>query len=100
LESGEWPWRFSALPFDVFYSAQATMVDPEAWREAGDNGPTASPTHVVVYGAEPIKTPAGTFIAWQVRVGDDWMAWYDVERPHALVALDNGVETWVLMSAE
>ena len=60
----------------------------------------AQHTHVVVYGAEPVKTPAGTFIAWRVRVGDDLTAWYDVEHPHTLVALDNGMETWVLTSAK
>jgi membrane protease YdiL (CAAX protease family) len=98
LEGGEWPWRFSALPFSGFYSAGATMIDPEDWREGA--GDAVRPTHVVVYGAEPIKTPAGTYIAWHVRVGDDLVAWYDVEHPHTLIALDNGRETWGLTSIE
>jgi membrane protease YdiL (CAAX protease family) len=98
LEGGEWPWRLSALPFSGFYSAGATMVDPEDWREG--TGDAVRPIHVVVYGAEPIKAPAGTTIAWHVRVGDDITAWYDVEPPHTLVALDNGIEVWVLTSIE
>jgi hypothetical protein len=101
LESGEWPWRLSALPFGTFYSAQATLVDVDVGQEAiSDGDPAARPTYVVIYGAEPIKTPAGTYIAWQVRVGDDQTAWYDVERPHTLVALENNMETWVLTSVE
>jgi hypothetical protein len=98
LESSEWPWRLSALPFSDFYSAQATMVDANAQTE--EAGVAVATTSVVVYGAEPIKTPAGTYITWQVRVGDQLTAWYDVERPHTLVALDNGVESWVLTFSE
>jgi membrane protease YdiL (CAAX protease family) len=101
LEASEWPWRLSALPFGVFYSAEAILVDPEAFAPYDEEkGPGANPTHVVVYGAEPVKTPAGTFIAWHVRLGDDLTAWYDVERPHTLVTMDNGTETWVLTSIE
>jgi len=101
LESGEWPWRLSALPFSGFYSAQATLVDPGAFSEGiEERGPAAERTHVVVYGAEPIKTPAKATIAWRVQVGDDRVAWYESEPPYTLVALDNGVERWVLTSVE
>jgi membrane protease YdiL (CAAX protease family) len=102
LESGEWPWRLSALPFEGVYSARVALVRPYSLREGNDDvdGPQLESTAVVVAGAEPIKTPAGATIAWRVQVGDDWVAWYDAEAPHTLVALDNGVERWVLTSVE
>jgi membrane protease YdiL (CAAX protease family) len=102
LESAEWPWRFSALPFEGVYSAQAALVYPYNLEGASEEGssPQIELTSVVVASAEPIRTPAGATIAWRVQVGDDWVAWYDSEAPYNLVALDNGVERWVLTSAE
>ena len=97
IERAEWPWRFSALPFRGVYSAQAVLLDPDP-REGGD--PTLSHVSVVVYGAEPIFTPAGTFVAWRVEVGPDHVAWYDAEAPHTLVAWEDGTEKWVLTSVE
>jgi len=55
---------------------------------------------VLVYGSELVSTPAGTFVAWRVEVGEERVAWYDVESPHTLVKLENGIETWVLVSSE
>jgi hypothetical protein len=97
IESSEWPWRFSALPFRGLYSAQAALLDPDP-PEGGD--PTLNRTSVVVYGSEPIATPAGNYIAWRVEVGDDYVAWYDAEAPHTLVALEDEMESWVLTSVE
>jgi membrane protease YdiL (CAAX protease family) len=97
IESGEWPWRFSALPFRGVYSAQAALLDPDP-REGGD--PALANVSVVVYGAEPIATPAGTFVAWRVEVGPDRVAWYDSEAPHTLVALEDEIVKWVLVSVE
>jgi membrane protease YdiL (CAAX protease family) len=101
LERDEWPWRLSALPFASFYSAHCSMVEPYTRREeTADQGPAIERTYVVIYGAEPIKTPAGTFLAWKVQVGDDWTAWYNVEPPHTLLALEDGAESWLLTAAE
>ena len=97
IERAEWPWRFSALPFQAVYSAQAVLLDPDP-PEGGD--PTLSRTTVVVYGADPVSTPAGAFVAWRVEVGPDHVAWYDAEEPHTLVALEDGIEKWVLVSVE
>jgi membrane protease YdiL (CAAX protease family) len=97
LEPGEWPWRFSALPFQGFYSAQAVLIDYDP-PQGGD--PALTRVSVVVYGSEPIATPAGTFIAWRVEVGPDHVAWYDAQEPHTLVALEDGMEKWVLVSVE
>jgi hypothetical protein len=97
IEGSEWPWRFSALPFQGFYSAQAALLDPDPIE---GTEPTLTYTSVVVYGAEPIATPAGSFVAWRVEVGDHHVAWYDAEAPHTLVALEDGIESWVLTSVE
>jgi membrane protease YdiL (CAAX protease family) len=100
LESAEWPWRFSALPFEGVYSARVSVVHPYRLEEASSDagGPRLEPTSVVIAGAEPMKTPAGAYIAWRVQVGDDWVAWYDSESPYTLLSLDNGAERWVLTS--
>jgi hypothetical protein len=97
LEPGEWPWRLSALPFQGFYSAQVVLID-YALPKGGD--PALTRVSVVVSGSEPIATPAGTFVAWRVEVGPDHVAWYDAESPHTLVALEDGIEKWVLVSVE
>jgi membrane protease YdiL (CAAX protease family) len=97
IERAEWPWRFSALPFQGIYSAQAVLLDSDP---LGGGDPTLSRVLVVVYGAEPIATPAGVFVAWRVEVGPNLVAWYDAESPHTLVALKDGGERWVLTSVE
>lgn len=97
IESGEWPWRFSALPFQGVYSAQAALLDPDP---SGGGDPALTRAFVLVYGSEPVSTPAGTFVAWRVEVGPEHVAWYDAEAPHTLVALENGIERWVLTSAD
>jgi hypothetical protein len=97
IERGEWPWRFSALPFQGFYSAQAALIEPDP-PEGSD--PTLTSVPVVVYGAEPIETPAGTFVAWRVEVGEKAVAWYDAQAPHTLVAMEDWTENWVLTSVE
>jgi hypothetical protein len=97
IEGSEWPWRFMALPFQGVYSAQAALLDPDPTE--GDD-PTLSSTTVLVYGSEPVYTPAGTFVAWRVEVGEERVAWYDAEAPHTLVKLENWIEDWVLVSVE
>jgi membrane protease YdiL (CAAX protease family) len=97
IEHSEWPWRLSALPFQSFYSAKAALLDPEP--SEGDR-PTLTSISVVIYGSEPIVTPADSYVAWRVEVGDDHVAWYDTEAPHPLVAWEDGMERWVLTSVE
>jgi hypothetical protein len=95
VEADEWPWRFSALPFQAYYGAQVAVLDPDP-PEGGD--PTLVRTFAAIRGAEPVSTPAGTFVAWRVEVGPDRVAWYDAEEPHTLVAYEDGSERWVLTS--
>ncbi len=101
LEYDEWPWRLSALPFQVFYAARSPMLTPYILQNtSGDGYPVVELTYVTVLGAEPIATPAGAFIVWRVQVGDKLVAWYHVEPPYTLVAFDNSIETWELVSVD
>jgi hypothetical protein len=49
-----------------------------------------------VIGADFVRTPAGNFIAWKVKVGDEGTAWYEVQAPHRLIKLETQFETLVL----
>jgi hypothetical protein len=42
-----------------------------------------------------VTTPAGQFVGWQVRVGDE-IAWFDAEAPHIPLAYRSGGLTWKL----
>jgi len=101
LLAAEWPWRLSALPFRLSYSRKATLVWPSRWREeTQSSGLVAEDTYVVVRGAEPVWTPAGSFVAWRVTVGDHQTAWYDAEAPHTLVRYHDGIVTYLLTEVE
>jgi len=58
--------------------------------------PQAEDISVVVYGAEPVQTPAGLFIAWRVDLTDDISVWYHVDSPHTLLQYHDGFLTYVL----
>lgn len=97
LLMNEWPWRLSALPFGLGYSREVTVLRPNQWREeTQDTGPLAENTNLFVSGGQPVHTPAGDFITWQVTVGDE-TAWYDIEPPHTLVQYSNRFVTYVLV---
>jgi len=101
LMVGEWPWRFSALPFELAYSRQATLLWPYRSVESIDGrAPAKQEVFVVVRTAEQVSTPAGEFITWRVTVGETYTAWYAVESPHHLVAYDDGMVTWQLTDVE
>ncbi len=101
LMAGEWPWRLSALPFQLAYSREAALLWP--YRSVPDvdgRAPAKGDVTVVVRTAEEITTPAGTFVTWRVTVGETYTAWYTVEAPHHLVAFDDGMLNWRLTAVE
>jgi hypothetical protein len=100
LIEGEWPWRLSQLPFGQGYIRQVALAYPLRWnQETQASVPTLDETYVQVVGAAPISTPAGSFIAWQVKVGDK-TAWYDQNAPHTLIQYEEGMLTYVLTAVE
>ncbi|HOT90609.1 MAG TPA: hypothetical protein PLN71_03435 [Anaerolineae bacterium] len=77
--------------------ADEYIFHPYTWRQATqDSGPQARLVLVMVIGQEEVNTPAGTFTAWKVQVGDRETAWYAINAPHTLVKYFDGGETWLL----
>jgi len=99
----EWAWRLSAMPFELAYAADATIVQLDQEGHA-----QLHPALVNVEGAEPAWTPIGTFVAWKVVV--TWedeggreqrqTAWYDSDAPHTLVSFNDGAVSYALQSLE
>jgi hypothetical protein len=97
LMVGEWPWRLSALPFEIAYSRKLSLVWPYRSVEGIDGrAPARRDDFFVVRTAEQISTPAGEFVTWRVTVGERHTAWYTVEAPHVLVAYSDDMVTWQL----
>jgi hypothetical protein len=97
LMAGGWPWRLSALPFQLAYSREATLLWPYRGVEGGEGRvPAKQDVFVVVRTADLVTTPAGEFVTWRVTVGDTHTAWYTVDAPHHLVAYDDGMVHWQL----
>ncbi|MGC9395822.1 MAG: CPBP family glutamic-type intramembrane protease [Anaerolineae bacterium] len=99
---GEWPWRLSALPFDLAYGSTQplVLVNQQGYVNVVD-------AFILVAGSEPTWTPAGNFVTWKVNVtytldGEETTlsAWYDVDAPHTLVRYDNGEVSYLLDRAE
>ena len=98
----EWAWRLSAMPLELAYAADATIV------QLDQGHAQLQPALVNVEGAEPTWTPAGTFVAWKVVVtwkdenGQEQQqtAWYDSEAPHTLVSFNDGTVSYALQSLE
>ena len=99
LFAREWPWRMSALPFEIAYGARQPLLSVTP---AGAYQPQAR--YVMVRDGEPVWTADGNVLAWRVTVagadsadGDGALsAWYDAEPPHTLVRYDDGTVTYVL----
>jgi membrane protease YdiL (CAAX protease family) len=97
LMIGEWPWRLSALPFQAGYSRKIALAWPYRSAEGVQGrAPFYESTTLRVRTAERFSTPAGTFVAWRVAVGDRLTAWYDTNPPHTLVGYNDHALTWVL----
>lgn len=95
---GEWPWRLSALPFDIAYGSTQplVLVNRQGYVNVVD-------AFIIVTGSEPTWTPAGNFVTWKVTVTytldgkkTTLSAWYDVDAPHTLVRYDNGEVSYLL----
>ncbi|MHB1354435.1 MAG: CPBP family glutamic-type intramembrane protease [Anaerolineae bacterium] len=95
---GEWPWRLTALNYTSLAAWQVDLGGPS---RPGINGPERSAgtdaQTLLVFGAEPLAVPAGNFIAWRVKLGQQ-TAWYDVDAPHILLRYDDGVISYRLSS--
>ncbi len=101
LSTTEWVWRLSALPFEAGYAARATAVNPYVWNaELGRPIPALVQMSVMVRETEHVTVPAGEFTAWQVRLGGEFVAWYDIEPPYSLVRYEDGILIWELVSLE
>ncbi len=101
LMVGDWPWRLSALPLELLYTAEATLIWPyRRVDEIDDRAPATEDTFVVVRTAEQVSVPAGDFVTWRVTVGDTYTAWYTVDPPHTLVAYHDEMVTWRLTGVE
>ena len=75
---------------------QANYAWPSLWQpETESSVPAVEEMAVIVAGAEPVTTPVGNFIAWQVKMGR-WTAWYDVNAPHTLLRYEFGSAAYVL----
>lgn len=99
----EWAWRFGALPFDLPYGGNVTVIDVD------DSGAVSLyPGYLKVAGGEPSWTPAGTYVTWRVtlswenEVGERQThnVWYDSEPPYTLVRYDDGSVSYLLTSLE
>jgi hypothetical protein len=101
LMVGEWPWRFSALPFEVAYSREVALLWPyRSVTDVDDPAPAKEDVFVVVRTAEQLSTPAGEFVTWRVTVGERQTAWYTVDPPHDLVAYSDDMVSWQLTDSE
>ncbi len=101
LMVGEWPWRFSALPFEVAYSRKVTLLWPyRSVTGVDEPAPAKEDVFVVVRTAEQLSTPAGEFVTWRVTVGERQTAWYTVDPPHHLVAYSDDMVSWQLTDIE
>jgi len=97
LMVGEWPWRLSAVPFELAYSREISLVWPYRSAEGIEGrAPAKHVEFVVVRTAEQLSTPAGEFVTWRVTAGERYTAWYTVEAPHTLVAYSDDMVTWRL----
>jgi hypothetical protein len=98
---GEWPWRFSALPMQLAYSREASVLWPYRSVEGVEGrAPAGDEVFVVVRTAEELTTPAGDFVTWRVTVGERFTAWYTADDPHHLVAYSDDMVTWRVTSIE
>ncbi|HOA23943.1 MAG: type II CAAX endopeptidase family protein [Aggregatilineales bacterium] len=86
---GDWPWRYSALPFSVLMSGQTTVVGPFSV-------PLIEREAVVVRTADLFPTATGDVITWRVSLGDEYTAWYSADEPHTLVGYSDDMVRWVL----
>ena len=101
LMIGEWPWRLAALPFDLLYSGQVTLLWPyRSMEDLDGRAPAKEDVFVVVRTAEQVLTPAGEYVTWRVTIGERYTAWYTVDRPHHLVGFDDGMVHWELTELE
>ena len=97
LVEEEWPWRLMGMQFRPGLVKKAVFIAPLRFQpDLNINGPSTHNLAVSVIGADFVRTPAGNFVAWKVKVGDEGTAWYEVQAPHRLIKLQGQFETLVL----
>lgn len=97
LVEEEWPWRLMGLDFRLGLNQKAIFLAPLRFQpNLNINGPSTHDLAVTIEGAEVIRTPAGSFVAWKVRLGDEAVAWYEAAAPHRLLRLEGAFEWLVL----
>ncbi len=99
LFAREWPWRMTALPFEIAYGARHPLLSVTSEGEYQSRA-----RYVMVRDGEPVWTVDENVLAWRVTVAEEGAAdgasalsaWYDAEPPHTLVRYDDGAVTYVL----
>lgn len=89
LAVGDWPWRYTALPFSVLMAREASIAWPTAT-------PVVEDVDVFVRTADVFPMASGDVITWRVSVGDNHTAWYAADAPHTLISYTDDMVTWVL----
>ena len=93
----EWPWRLMGMQFRSGLVNKAVFIAPLRFQpDLNINGPSTHDLAVTVIGADFVRTPAGNFVAWQVNVGKEGTAWYEMQAPHRLIKLQSQFEALVL----
>ena len=85
------------LKFRLGLVQKAVFLSPLRYQaDLGISGPSSHDLAVSVLGAGLVNLPAGRFLAWRVKVGDEFSAWYEVQAPHRLLKLETQFETYLL----
>jgi membrane protease YdiL (CAAX protease family) len=70
-------WQLASMSLESGPRSQVLHFSPHTWRpETQDNGPLAEARLVSVAGAEDLTTPAGTFNARKVEIGNRINLWF------------------------
>ncbi len=91
-----WPWQLAGVELKPGTQGRVVRLQPYTWRSASnDNGAVAEAQLAAVHACQQVSTPAGSFHACEVTLGNDKSAWLDAQTL-APVKFFNGIETWVL----
>jgi membrane protease YdiL (CAAX protease family) len=92
-----WPWQLAGIQLEAGEMGEVIRFNPFTWRDATqDSGPVWESRLVSVAGLEEVVTPAGSFSAWKVQLGDNQTVWYSLNDGLSVVKFFNGAETWSL----
>ena len=93
-----WPWQIAGLRFEEGENGAVVRFNPYTWRaQTSDSGPVWEKARVTVGEVERVETPAGSFDARKVSLGERQAAWYALQHIPIPVKFFSGVETWTLI---